>query len=132
MSFVTAIRDYVETLNTISDSLKHEFTFTRFISETSVYFLKTLQTGIFYIISLQWLRDFTLLPIVLPKVTASIFKETFFLETPSQVFFEFLEIPDLHQNKFLLGFFNSFFLSLPISSNVNSFVDSKRSRRPQR
>jgi hypothetical protein len=31
------------------------------------------------------------------------------------VFFDFLEIPDLHQNKFLLGFFNSFFLSLPIS-----------------
>jgi hypothetical protein len=115
MSFVTSIRDYVETLNTISDNLKHDLTITRFVSETSIYFLKTLQVAFFYIIRFQWVRDFTLLPIVLPKLSASIFKETFFLETPSQVFFDFLEIPDLHQNKFLLGFFNSFFLSLPIS-----------------
>ena len=115
MSFVTSIRDYVETLNTISDNLKHDLTITQFVSETSVYLLKTLQAVLFYIISFQWVRDFTLLPIVLPKISVSIFKETFFLETPSQVFFDFLEIPDLHQNKFLLGFFNSFFLSLPIS-----------------
>lgn len=115
MSFVTSIRDYVETLNTITDAFKNDLTITRFISETSVYFLKTLQATFFYIISFQWIRDFTLLPIVLPKISASVFKETFFLETPSQVFFEFLEIPDLHQNKFLLGFFNSFFLSLPLS-----------------
>ena len=111
MSFVTSIRDYVETLNTISDNLKHDLTITQFVSETSVYLLKTLQAVLFYIISFQWVRDFTLLPIVLPKISVSIFKETFFLETPSQVFFDFLEIPDLHQNKFLLGFFNSFFFN---------------------
>lgn len=115
MSFVTSIRDYVETLNTISETLGQDFTLTRFISETLLYFLKTLQAGFFYILSFGWIRDFTLLPIVLPKISTSVIKETFFLETPSQVFFDFLEIPDLHQNKFLLGFFNSFFLSLPIS-----------------
>jgi hypothetical protein len=115
MSFVTSIRDYVETLNTISETWGPDFTLTRFVSETSLYILKTLQAGLLYIFSFQWIRDFTLLPIVLPKVSTSIIKETFFLETPSQVFFDFLEIPDLHQNKFLLGFFNSFFLSLPLS-----------------
>ena len=115
MSFVTAIRDYVETLNIISDSLSQNLTLSSLISETFLYILKTIQSGLFYIFSFQWIRDFTLLPIVLPQFSSSIFKETFFLETPSKVFFEFLEIPDLHQNKFLLGFFNSFFLSLPIS-----------------
>lgn len=115
MSFVTSIRDYVETLNTISETWGQDFTLTRFVSETLLYFFKTLQAGFFYIVSFRWIRDFTLLPIVLPKISTSVVKETFFLETPSQVFFDFLEIPDLHQNKFLLGFFNSFFLSLPLS-----------------
>ena len=124
MSFVTSIRDYVETLNTISNAWGQDFTMTRFVSETSLYFLKTLQAGLFYILSFQWIRDFTLLPIVLPKVSTSVIKETFFLETPSQVFFDFLEIPDLHQNKFVLGFFNSFFLSLPFS--VISIVSIRR------
>ena len=115
MSLVTAIRDYVEALNTISESLNQNFTISSFFSETSLYILKTFQNGLLYIVSFQWIRDFTLLPIVLPQLSAAIFKETFVLETPSKVFFDFLEIPDLHQNKFLLGFFNSFFLSLPIS-----------------
>jgi len=115
MSFVTAIRDYVETLNNLSDSLGTNLTVGNFLSETSVYFLKTFQNIILYVVSFRWLRDFTLLPIVLPQISASIFKESFVLETPSNVFFNFLEIPDLNQNKFLLGFFNSFFLSLPIS-----------------
>jgi hypothetical protein len=115
MSFVTAIRDYVEALNAISESLGQNLTVTSFLSETFLYVLKTLQSGLLYFVSLQWIRDFTLLPIVLPQISSAILKETFFLETPSKVFFEFLEIPDLHQNKFLLGFFNSFFLSLPFS-----------------
>jgi len=78
MSFVTSIRDYVETLNTISNAWGQDFTMTRFVSETSLYFLKTLQAGFFYILSFQWIRDFTLLPIVLPKVSTSVIKETFF------------------------------------------------------
>lgn len=115
MSFVTASRDYVETLNTISTSLGDNFTLMNFFSETALYVLKTLQSGLLYIVSFQWIRDFSLLPIVLPQFSLNLFKENFFLETPSKVFFEFLEIPDLHQNKFLLGFFNSFFLCLPFS-----------------
>ena len=115
MSFVAAIRDYVETLNTISETLGQNVTISSFISETLLFILKTIQSGFLYVVSFQWIRDFTLLPIVLPQFSSALFKETFFLETPSKVFFEFLEIPDLHQNKFLLGFFNSFFLSLPLS-----------------
>ena len=115
MSFVTLIRDYVETLNTLSQSVGSDLTANQFVSETFLYVLQTIKTGLFYVLSFQWIRDFTLLPIVLPTISTSILKETFFLETPSQVFFDFLEIPDLHENKFLLGFLNSFFLSLPLS-----------------
>ena len=115
MSFATTIRDYVEVLNNISDTLGNNFTVNNFLSESFFYVLKTLQCWFLYLVTFQWIRDFTLLPIVLPQLSSAIFKETFFLETPSKVFFEFLEIPDLNQNKFLLGFFNSLFLSLPIS-----------------
>ena len=130
MSIVSSIRDYVEFLNTLSDSLGPqgfspdgndalgsgiEFTSSKFISETCFYFLKTLQYSVYYIFSFQWLRDFTLLPVTIPQISYAIFSENFFLESPSKNFFEFLEIPCLDQNKFLLGFFNSFFLTLPIT-----------------
>ena len=115
MSFVTTIRDYAETLNSISDTLGQNFTVRNFLFETIVYILTTCRSGLFYILSFQWIHDFTLLPIVLPEFSSALFREKFFLETPSKVFFDFLEISDLQQNKFLLGFFNSFFLSLPFS-----------------
>lgn len=117
MSIVSSIRDYVEFLNTLSDSLGNNLTSGNFLTETFLYFLKTLQYSIYYIFTLQWLRDFTLLPVTIPQISHAIFSENLFLEgeNPSKIFFEFLEIPSLNQNKFLLGFFNSFFLTLPIT-----------------
>lgn len=115
MSIVSSIRDYVELLNTLSDSLGNQLTSTKFISASVVYFLDTIKYSIYYIFSFQWLRDFTLLPINIPQYSQAIFSEHLFLETPKKVFFEFLEIPSINQNKFLLGFFNSFFLTLPIT-----------------
>ena len=69
MSFVTSIRDYVETLNKISESLGQDWTLTSFVSETALYIIKTLKAGLVYIVSFQWIRDFTLLPIVLPQLS---------------------------------------------------------------
>ena len=46
MSVVSSIRDYVEFLNTLSDSLGSEFTSSKFITETCFYFLKTLQYSV--------------------------------------------------------------------------------------
>jgi hypothetical protein len=115
MSIVSSIRDYVEFLNTLSDSLGNQLTSGKFITETCFYILKTLPYSVYYIITLQWLRDFTLLPVTIPQISHAIFSESFFLETPSKNFFEFLEIPSIDQNKFILGFFNSFFLTLPIT-----------------
>lgn len=117
MSIVSSIRDYVEFLNTLSDSLGNELTSSKLITESFLYFLKTLQYSVYYIFTLQWLHDFTLLPVTIPQISHAIFSENLFLEVknPSKIFFEFLEIPSLNQNKFFLGFFNSFFLTLPIT-----------------
>lgn len=115
MSFVSIIRDYVEMLNHLSDSLGNDFTLKTVFFESLGYIFQTLKLAIIYIFSFQWIRNFTLLPTTIPSISSSIFRETFFLETPSKIFFEFLEIPSLDHNKLVLGFFNSFFFTLPIS-----------------
>lgn len=134
MSFVTFIRDYVEILNHLSASfsgLAFEAServqasteqtslqlvpMTEIIGETLKYIFKTCQFGLVYIFSFQWLRDFTLLPIIIPQISTSLFREIFFLESPGTVFFGFLELPTLRENTLLLGLFNSIFLTLPIS-----------------
>jgi hypothetical protein len=115
MSFVTAIRDYVEVLNNLSTSFSGNIPIKDFLIETLIYFFKTCQYFFTWLFTFQWLRDFSLLPILIPQNMGSILKETFILENPKNVFFGFLEIPSLYQNLFLLGFFNSFFLALPFS-----------------
>lgn len=115
MSFVTITRDYVEFLNNLSESLNGIIPFSEFLKETFLYFLKTFQYVFIYIISFQWIRDFTLLPIVVPQISTALVKEKFFLENSANLFFTFLEIPSLRQNSFILGFFNSLSLTFPIS-----------------
>jgi hypothetical protein len=115
MSFVAAIRDYVEVLNNLSDSFTGVVPITEFLSETLKYLLKTSQSGLVYLISLQWIRDFTLLPILIPQVSSSLYREIFFLENPANVFFSFLEIPSFRENTFFLGICNSIFFTLPFS-----------------
>jgi hypothetical protein len=134
MSFVTAIRDYVEILNHLSDSWSgHEHSLvqgvnispeqaslqlvpiTEIVVKTLKYLFTTSQSTFIYILSFQWLRDFTLLPIIIPQISSAIFRETFFLESPANMFFFFFEIPSLRENTLLLGIFNSIFLTLPLS-----------------
>ena len=115
MSFVSVIRDYVEFLNNLSESFTGVIPITEFLKETSIYILKTFQYVFVYLITFQWVRDFTLLPISIPEISTSLLREKFFLESPSNVFFSFLEVPTLNQNSFILGVFNSLFLTFPIS-----------------
>lgn len=115
MSFVSIIRDYVEFLNHLSESFTGVIPITEFFKESTLYILKTCQYVFIYLITFQWLRDFTLLPISIPEISTSLVREKFFLENPSNVFFSFLEIPAFKQNSFVLGFFNSLFLTFPVS-----------------
>jgi len=115
MSFVSVIRDYVEFLNNLSESLSGVNSITEILRENSLYLLKTCQYIFLYLITFQWIRDFTLLPISIPEISTSLLRENFFLENQSNVFFNFLEIPSLKQNSFILGFLNSLFLTFPVS-----------------
>jgi hypothetical protein len=115
MSVVTLIRDYVDILNTISQSFTAQTSFVEFIKETGFYLLKTIQFIFIYLMTFQWVRDFTLLPITIPNLTTSIIQEKFFLEDSSNVFLNFLEFISFKQNNFFVGFLNSLFLSFPIS-----------------
>jgi len=115
MSFITITRDYVEFLNNLSESLGGLIPISEFLKETLIYFLKTIQYVFIYIISFRWLHDFTLLPIIVPQLSTALVKEKFFLESSSNIFFNFLEISNFRQNSFILGFFNSLGLTFPIS-----------------
>jgi hypothetical protein len=115
MSFVPVIRDYVEVVNTLSQNTGGFIQPIEFVRETAMYLFKTIQFGLVYLITLQWVHDFSLLPINIPQISISLFSENLFLDNPERSFLSFLEIPSIKQNSLFLGFFNSFFLTLPIS-----------------
>lgn len=115
MSFIPFIRDYIELLNTTYDSVSSDINLQKIIQETFIYLFQTIKFVFLYLITFQWFRDMITLPIVIPQISNSILKETFFLETPLENTFNIVEIPIYTNNKFFIGFLNSFFLSLPLS-----------------
>lgn len=115
MSFVPVIRDYIEVVNTLSQNTGGLIQPFELLQETVIFLAKTLQFGLVYIFTFQWIRDFSLLPINIPQISISLFSENLFIDNPENSFFSFLEIPAVKQNSLILGFLNSFFLTLPIS-----------------
>nr|YP_009106247.1 hypothetical chloroplast RF1 [Binuclearia lauterbornii]AIT95058.1 hypothetical chloroplast RF1 [Binuclearia lauterbornii] len=115
MSFVPAIRDYFELLNNVYNSLSGDINLKIVLQTSIIYILESLKYTLFYILTFQWLRDFFYLPILIPKISTSILKENLILGDPVSNIFTFLEGSSYTYNKFFIGFFNSFFLSLPIS-----------------
>ena len=75
MSFVPVIRDYVEVVNNLSQNTGGFIQPIEFIRETAIYLLKTIQFGLIYVVTLQWIRDFSLLPINIPQISISLFSE---------------------------------------------------------
>ncbi len=117
MSIVSVIKDSVEVLNNTYDSVSGELTIFQLIQEIFIYTVLTIKNSIFYFLSFQWIRDFTLLPVIIPQISNSIFQENFFLEKPFSMVFSFLEIPAYSKDKLFIGFLNSFFLTLPITTS---------------
>nr|WQA10925.1 Ycf1 [Streptosarcina sp. YL-2023a] len=116
MSVANAIRDYLELLNNVYDSVSGDITLQNVVGQTFVYLFGSIKYVLYYFISFQWLRDICYLPVVAPRLWASLWRETFFLQVPTESFFTFLETPSYEPNKFLVGFLNGLFLSLPISA----------------
>ena len=115
MSFVPAIRDYIEMLNNVFDSLSGDINFQIIVKETLVYLFVSIKCILTYIFSFQWLRNVSYFPILVPQLHSSVLNETYFLHNPVSTIFTFLETPTYGNNKYLLGFLNSFFFCLPIS-----------------
>nr|YP_009105162.1 hypothetical chloroplast RF1 [Edaphochlorella mirabilis]AIT93789.1 hypothetical chloroplast RF1 [Edaphochlorella mirabilis] len=116
MAFVTAIKDYIELLNNVYDSASGDINIQQIVQHTFLYIYASIKYILFYFISFQWLKDLAYLPILVPRLSTSILKETYFLETPISNLFTILEIPSYSTNKFLVGFLNSFFTCLPFSA----------------
>ena len=125
MSFVFAIRDYVDFLNNWYDSLAGNINLQGFIQQSLIYIFESFKYIIFYVISFQWFRDIAYLPILVPQISLSLFKENYILEHTSVLnIFNFLEIPSYQTNKLFVGFLNSFFISLPFS--CSHFLSARR------
>lgn len=115
MSFVPAIRDYIEMLNNVFDSLSGNINSQIIIKETLVYLFVSIKCIFTYLFSFQWLRNVSYFPILVPQLHSSVLNETYFLHNPVSTIFTFLETPKYVNNKLVLGFLNSFFFCLPIS-----------------
>ena len=117
MSLVTAIRDYIDFVNSNYDSIPAGAPLSALILPTLGYILASLKYGIVYLLSFQWLRDLAYLPLLVPQLTVSFLKEhSYPLDNPALNFFAFLEEPAYKHSKLFLGFLNSFFACLPISA----------------
>jgi hypothetical protein len=120
MSFVTALRDYVDVLNATTFSLGGNLTLQEFITQTFHYGFQTLWLAFIYIITGQWIRDLAFLPIKAPQISSSLIKQGYVAAlSPFSNILSFSENVQKEWNPFLfflIGFLNSFFLSLPISS----------------
>ncbi len=61
------------------------------------------------------MKDLSYLPLILPQINQSLIRGNYFGENPLFNAFTFLEAPTYSNNKFFIGFLNSFFASLPLS-----------------
>lgn len=124
MSFVTVIKDYIDLLNNTYSSISNDLTFQELFPQTFFYLFSTLKFLLIYVFSFQWIKDLIYLPVLVPQISSTILKENYFLDTPLSNFFTLLEIPSYENNKFMLGFLNSFFLALPLSTS--HFISARR------
>ena len=98
MSFVPIIRDYIEVINSLSSNNVQLLEPIQFFKVTGIYILQTLKLGCIYLVTFQWLRDFTLLPINIPNISVSLLNERIFLEIHLLLSFNHRQRPQFHQN----------------------------------
>ncbi len=122
--FVPAVKDYIDVLNNTYDSVLNDINLQQVLQQSFLFLFTSIKFTFIYFFSFQWIQDLTYLPILVPQLKLEILKEHFFLQTPQSNFFTFLEIPSYTDNKFLLGFLNSFFLCLPLS--VAHIISTRR------
>ena len=117
MSFVTAVRDYIDFINQSYDSLSIHGNLFFLVQHTLLYLFESFKYVFFYLLSFRWMADILYLPTMAPPITVAILRENFYpLENPLLSVFSLLEVPSFLHNKFFIGFLNSLFVSLPTSA----------------
>lgn len=117
MSLVTAIRDYVDLVNSSYDAVPINANIQSWLMPMLACALGGLKQALLYLLSFQWLRDLVYLPLLVPQLSLSVFRENCYpLENPLLNFFTFLEEPVYKDNKLFVGLLNSFFACLPLSA----------------
>ena len=108
MSLVSALRDYIDFINSSFDSVSANTGINQLLVPTLLYFIGSFKHVAVYLLSFQWLRDLVQLPLLVPRLSLSILKgDCYPLENPVLNFFTFLEEPAYNENRLLIGFLNS-------------------------
>jgi MFS family permease len=115
MFFVSAVKDYLEVLSNITDNLTGTLSFDVILKSTLLYLATSTKVFVSYILSFEWFRNISYLPIIAPALSQEILRENYVLDTPLSNLFTFFDAPSYAENKFVLGLLNSFFLAIPIS-----------------
>ncbi len=134
MSFLNVLKDHTDVLNNTYDTLLNQLDLKAVIQQSSIFIFSTLKLFFNYLLTFQWVKDFTCFPVRIPEITQSILNEHLvtggvssgmFPETSSPFnLFTFLQPPVYRNNKLFIGFLNSFFLCLPIS--VVNLIHTRR------
>ncbi len=117
MSLATNLKEFTDLLSDISTNRGFIDNFPKDVLLQQLFYFsfKALGSGIVYLLTFQWLRDFSYLPLVAPEInTASLFGENW-LDSPTSHLFSFTSIPKQATDELIAGFINSFFFSLPFS-----------------
>nr|YP_009367776.1 hypothetical chloroplast RF1 [Neodangemannia microcystis]ARK14797.1 hypothetical chloroplast RF1 [Neodangemannia microcystis] len=115
MFFVSAVKDYLEILTNLSNNLISDLDLQTLVQTTFLYLITSTKFFFTYLISFEWFRNFSYLPIISPELSKEILRENFVLDTPFKNLIQFFGVTNSNQNLFLTGLGNSFFLALPLS-----------------
>ena len=132
MSLATSIKDFSDTLNDQSFALANNIHILPFLQELFVFSIKTIISGVVYILTFEWFKDFSYLPLLnpgspqpfeianterllSPGLTSSYSGESFFTD-PISHFFSFCQSEALYRNS--VGCKNEVFAKASLSKNT--------------
>ena len=139
MSLATSIKDFSDILNDQNSVLVNHIHTVKtsslpilpFLQELLVFSIKTIISGVVYILTLEWFKDFSYLPLLNPELPqpfevanterllfpglTSLSSGESFFNDPISHLFSFSNLPKNTTNHIFSGLVNSFFFSLPFS-----------------
>lgn len=139
MSLATSIKDFSDILNDQNSVLVNHIHTVKtsslpilpFLQELLVFSIKTIISGVVYILTFEWFKDFSYLPLLNPELPqpfeianaerllfpglTSLSSGESFFNDPISHFFSFSNLPKNTTNHIFSGLVNSFFFSLPFS-----------------